>query len=264
VNTLRKFAIELRTAWHLTIEYRIAVFIWIFAMVLPFIMLSAWLAIAESGPVGRFGRNEFIAYYIAVLIVRNMTGVFIIWEQDYDIRQGQLSFKLLKPMNPVVHYLALSLGSKPVRMVLLTPLVIGISLYFPAVKFAFDPVSLLLFGLAMIGNWLILFFIQYITGLLAFWITQSLNVNEMWFMVFSLFSGYLIPLELFPAGLRDVLYASPFRYMLSFSAEVFTGQLTRIEILQGLAIEWFWVGVFYVTYRFVWWRGLRRFSAVGA
>ena len=34
------------------IEYRIMVAIWILTIVLPLIMLAAWLSIAEKGPVG--------------------------------------------------------------------------------------------------------------------------------------------------------------------------------------------------------------------
>jgi ABC-2 type transport system permease protein len=109
-----------------------------------------------------------------------------------------------------------------------------------------------------------LFFIQYTNGLLSFWITQAIGINDMWFGMFSLFSGYLIPLELFPTTLRNALYALPFRYMMSFPVEIFTDQLTLIDILRGLAVQWLWVAVFYVMYRIVWAYGLKKYSAVGA
>jgi ABC-2 type transport system permease protein len=261
---LRKFLVELKASWHLTLEYRIAVFIWIFAMVLPLIMLAGWLSIAESGPVGRFGREDFIAYYIASLFVRNLTGIWVIWEQDRDIRQGRLSFKLLKPMNPIVHYIALGLGSKPIRVGILIPVVLAIPFLIPGVHFVTDPLQLALFVPAVFGAWAIAFLIQYTTGLLGFWISQSLSLHDAWFAVFSLLSGYLIPLELFPPRVRDVLFLTPFRYMLSFPVEIFTKQLNLAQIVQGLAVQWMWLLVFYFLYRFVWARGLKRYSAVGA
>ncbi len=264
MKTLRKFVVEFKASWHLTLEYRIAVFIWIFAMTLPLIMLAGWLSIAEGGPVGRFGREDFIGYYIASLFVRNLTGIWIIWEQDRDIRQGRLSFKLLKPMNPIVHYIALGLGSKPIRVGVVIPVVLIVPLVVPGVRFVTDPLQLALFIPAVLGAWAIVFLIQYTTGLLAFWISQSLSIHDAWFAVFSLLSGYLIPLELFPPALRDLLYVTPFRYMLSFPVEIFTKQLDVARILQGLAVQWMWVAVFYTLYRIVWIRGLKRYSAVGA
>ena len=41
----------------------------------------------------------------------------------------------------------------------------------------------------------------------------------------------------------------PFRYMMSFPIEIFTGQLQITEILSGLSLQWMWVGVFYLLYR---------------
>jgi ABC-2 type transport system permease protein len=86
----------------------------------------------------------------------------------------------------------------------------------------------------------------------------------MWFGIFALFSGYLIPLDLFPPALRNALFAMPFRYMASFPIEIFTNHLAVTEILRGLAIQWAWVLVFFVVYRLVWTRGVKQYSAVGA
>ncbi len=263
-TALRKFAAEYRAAWQLALEYRLAVFIWMFSMVLPLIMLAGWLSIAEDGRVGRFGRTEFIEYYVAAILVRNLTGVWIIWDLDSDIRHGELSFKLLKPMNPIIHYMSQSLSAKPLRLAVLVPMVLAVRAFVPGVHFAANPWRLLLFALAVSGTWAMLFFIQYTNGLLSFWITQAIGINDMWFGLFSLFSGYLIPLDLFPPLLRNALYALPVRYMMSFPVEIFTGQLGTPDIVRGLAVQWTWVTVFYAMYRFVWVRGLKKYSAVGA
>lgn len=259
-----KLALEFRAAWHLAIEYRIAVFIWMFSMALPLIMMAAWLSIAEEGPVVRFSREDFIAYYLAAVLIRNLTGVWIIWEQDADIRYGNLSFRLLKPMNPIFHYIALSWGSKPLRLLIVAPMVLVGAYAIPGVDFVSDPLKAGLFIVSIIATWGILFLLQYTTGLLGFWITQATNLHDVWFAVFSLCSGFLIPLELFPPVVRDLLYFTPFPYMLSFPAEIFTDQLEVSQIAGGLAVQWAWVAAFYGLYRFVWSRGLKRYSAVGA
>src|SRR4029079_2480236 len=139
---LRKFFAEYRAAWHLAMEYRLAVFIWMFSMVLPLIMLAGWLSIAEDGPVVRVGKTEFIAYYVAAILVRNLTGVWIIWDLDSDIRRGEMSFKLLKPLNPIVHYIAQSLSAKPLRLAVLIPMVVAVAYIVPGIHFAVSPAML--------------------------------------------------------------------------------------------------------------------------
>jgi ABC-2 type transport system permease protein len=52
--------------------------------------------------------------------------------------------------------------------------------------------------------------------------------------------------------------------MMSFPIEIFTGRLAHFEILRGLALQWMWVAVFYLVYRMVWVRGVKKYSAVGA
>jgi len=100
--------------------------------------------------------------------------------------------------------------------------------------------------------------------LTGFWITRSLSVNDAWFFTYSLASGYLVPLDLFPPVVRDILWFLPFRYTMSFPVELLMGRLKVAEILPGIVIQWAWVGALYALNRWVWHRGLRRYSAVGA
>jgi len=261
---MRKYFAEFRACWNLVIEYRLQVFIWILTIVLPLIMLAVWLSIAEGGPVAGYDRTRFIAYYLAALIVRNMTGMWFIWEMDSDMRLGNLSFRLLKPMNPIVHYMAIATSSRPIRLLILIPMAIVAVSWVPGLNWATDPLSLLLFVLSLVGAWSILFLMQYTIGLTAFWITRPLSVNDAWFFLYSLTSGYLMPLDLFPPAIRVVLDYLPFRYTMSFPVAILTNRVEGLAILQGIAMQWIWVLAIYGVYRLVWKRGLRRYSAVGA
>ena len=261
---MKKFLAEFRACWNLIIEYRVMVVIWMLTIVLPLIMLAVWLSIAEKGPVAGYDRATFISYYLAALIVRNMTGMWFIWEMDSEMRMGTLSFRLLKPMDPLVHYLAYACSSKPLRVLILGPAAFIALLFLPGLNWVVDPLNLLLFALSLVGALLILFLMQYTIGLTGFWITRSLSINDAWFFTYSLASGYLIPLDLFPPAVRDLLWFLPFRYTMSFSVELLMGRLPLGAILQGIAIQWMWVGVMFALNRWVWRRGLRSYSAVGA
>ena len=79
---MKKFLAEFRASWNLIIEYRVMVLIWMLTIVLPLIMLAVWLSIAEKGAVQGYDRSTFISYYLAALVVRNITGMWFIWEMD--------------------------------------------------------------------------------------------------------------------------------------------------------------------------------------
>src|SRR5688572_23439187 len=148
---MRKFLAEFRACWNLVIEYRLQVFIWILTIVLPLIMLAVWLSVAEDGPVAGYDRTRFIAYYLAALIVRNMTGMWFIWDMDREMRLGELSFRLLKPMNPIVHYMAMATSSRPLRLLILVPMIVAAVAWIPGLNWATDILSLLLFVVSLAG-----------------------------------------------------------------------------------------------------------------
>jgi ABC-2 type transport system permease protein len=261
---MRKFLAEFRACWNLVIEYRLTVVIWMLTIVLPLIMMAAWLSIAARGPVGGYDQTRFVSYYLAALVVRNLTGMWFIWEMDRDMRLGELSFRLLKPMDPMIHYLALALSSKPFRVLVLGPACLIASMVFPGLNWAMDPLRLTLFLASLAGALAILFLMQYTIGLSGFWITRSISLNDAWFFTYSLASGYLVPLDLFPDAIRKILDFLPFRYTMSFPVELLTSRLSPGEILAGIGIQWFWAAALYALSRLVWKRGLLRYSAVGA
>jgi ABC-2 type transport system permease protein len=261
---MKKFLAEFRACWNLIIEYRVTVVIWMLTIVLPLIMMAAWLSIAEKGPVGSYDRNRFISYYLAALVVRNMTGMWFIWDMESDMRLGSLSFRLLKPMDPIIHYLALALSSKPFRVVILGPACIFGAIFFPGLNWATHPLYLFLFIVSMLGAAAILFLMQYTIGLTGFWITRSLSLYDAWFFTYSLASGYLVPLDLFPAIVRDILMFLPFRYTMSFPVELLMGKPTIRAAVLDIIVQWIWAGLIYSFCRWMWRRGLRRYSAVGA
>lgn len=247
----------------LVFVYRAQIIIWIVTGMLPLVMLAAWLALDQGGPVGSFAPRDFVAYYLAAIFVRQMTGVWILWDMDQQIRQGEFSTLLLRPVNPLHHWAVAAMGSKWLRFVLLAP-TLGVAAYVLGARYAFDLATITLFVFALVNAWLLSFLVQYVNGLLAFWITQATAVFDVWFGLWSLFGGYLIPLALMPAAVQRVAFWLPFRYQLAVPLEIILGRLQGADLWVGLGMQWAWIGVMLALYRVLWQRGLRKYSAVGA
>ncbi len=231
---------------------------------MPLIMLGLWTSVAAEAPFGQFGEREFIAYYLAALVVRNVTGSWVVWQLNDDVRRGFLNIKLLRPIHPFVYYMAHHLGSVPLRTAVAIPF--AIILLFTSARdlIITDPARLAVFVASLAGAWMLTFYAMLIIGSLALFIDKSVAVFDIYLGVFSVLSGYLIPLSLLPEWAQDIAAYLPFRYMLAFPVELAIGQLGLATALWELLIQWGFVALL-VAGAFALWRiGIRRYEAYGS
>jgi len=244
-------------------EYRAETVIWMISGSLPLVMMAMWIGLAAGGSVGGYGAADFAAYFLVVFLVRQLTVVWVIWELDHEIRLGELSPKLLRPIDPLWGHVAANLAEKLVRLPLvLVPVFAG--LWWAGARLPLTLESLAGFGLLVGGAWTIKFFQQYATGLLTFWTDQSVGLERVWFTVSMVLSGALAPLDLFPEAVRGVLPYTPFPYLVDVPVQVLLGRLGGAELLQAFAVQAAWALAFVVASRLLWRHGLARYGAVGA
>lgn len=248
----------------LMLEYRASIVIWMLTGVMPLVMLAVWYALSEDGPIAGYSQNDFIAYYLLLTLTRQLTNVWVIWELDYEIRHGDLSIKLLHPINPIHEYIASHLADKVFRLWILIPLAFVAWWLFPTIHYDITPFTMTLFLVALVAAWLLRFLSQYCFGILAFWISQAITLNEIWFAGMLMLGGVVAPLDLFPAPVAAVANYLPFRFMLSFPVEILLGRLSTADILVGTLTLLGWLACAFVVYRWLWSKGIRQFSAFGA
>ncbi|HEY1904686.1 MAG TPA: ABC-2 family transporter protein, partial [Myxococcaceae bacterium] len=126
-----------------------------------------------------------------------------------------------------------------------------------------DPLLWVIFFLSLIGGWLITFLANAAIGTLALWTGSSVKIMDVWLALYMVFSGYLIPVELFPPLIRGAVEVLPFRYQIGFPVELLTRGLDRGAALRLLLGQWIWLAAFLLGVRALWRRGLQRFAAYG-
>ncbi len=262
--TLRAYPTLLRVYWARTLEYRVQIMIWILAGAVPLVMLAVWLSLAREGPIGSFDAGTFVGYYLAAIFLRRMTGVWIIWDLNQDIRTGGLSARLLRPLHPLHYDLARTLASRPLQALLVGP-PIALALYlYPGPQLDLAPINIARVAAATFLALLLEFFFQYAIGLTAFWTSQAIAFYEVWFFLKSLGSGYVIPLALMPEGIQAALRWTPFPFMLSFPLEMLLGRLPPDRIAQGFVAQGLWLALTVVAVAGLWRLGIRQYEAFGA
>jgi ABC-2 type transport system permease protein len=263
VRTLRTIPTLLRVGFAGAVAYRAEFLVWLLSTTMPLVMLALWSAVAREAPVGRFGQKDFVAYYLATLVVRLLSGAWVIWELNMEIRQGTLAFRLLRPIHPLVTYACDNVAALPLRILISLPVAIGLLVWAGGGRLTHDPVVITLFPLMVIGAWLITFLAMSIVGSLAFYIDSAGSLFEVWMVLFGVFSGYLIPLALFPAWVGALARFLPFRYMLAAPVEAIIGMQGRGRVLFELGVQWIFVAVLFLGARVAWRRGVKRFAAFG-
>lgn len=98
--------------------------------------------------------------------------------------------------------------------------------------------------------------------LIAFWQDQVWSLTVMQRFLLAFFGGNMIPLPLLPPGLREACLWLPFYYVGGFAAE-FMVRPQYALLGRGLLVFALWIGIYVVIVKFLWRRGLRRFSGVG-
>jgi ABC-2 type transport system permease protein len=231
--------------------------------------LYVWRAIyADKGSgaqVGAYTLSGMVSYYLLVNFVDALTAVAEDdWQIAADIKDGNISQFLLKPLDYLTYRLCLYLSGRAIyTSVALVPVALFTFYLRDSFVWPADVATAGLFFFSVVLAGLIQFFLAYTLALLAFWV---LDVSTFIFIQFAfeyLASGHLFPLDILPAWLAQLLKFTPYPYLCWFPVSVYLGRVTGAELGQGLAIQAAWVVLGYGLARHVWSRGIRKYSAVG-
>jgi ABC-2 type transport system permease protein len=245
------------------IAYRAEFFVWMLTTNLPLVNLALWSAVAHDAPVQGWGRPDFTAYFLATLVVRLLTGCWVVWEMTYEIREGTIGLRMLRPVHPLLAYSADNLAAMPLRMVLCLP-VFGVLLATSwATHLSHDAAMWALGGLMVLLAWTMTFLVMCLVGTLAFVFQSAASLYDLWLGLYTVFSGYLVPVSLFPPWMQGAVKWLPFRLLLGLPVETLLGRLTRVEALEGVGLQLAWCAGLGVAVHFAWRAGTRRFAAFG-
>ncbi len=231
--------------------------------------LFVWRAIyagkGAEAQVGEYTLKAMVSYYLLVTFIDALTAVAEDdWQIASDIKDGLISQLLLKPVDYLTYRLSLYLSG---RTIYTTVAVVPVALFALHLREYLvapaGPGTLALFLLSLVLAGLLQFFIAYTVALLSFWV---LDISTFVFIQFAfeyIASGHLFPLDILPPALARTLELTPYPYLCYFPASVYLGRLSDAELLRGLLLQVGWVAAGYGLARWVWARGIRRYSAVG-
>jgi ABC-2 type transport system permease protein len=261
-RTIRALPTLLRIGVAETVAYRAEFLVWILTTTQPLIMMSLWTSVARDQAFEGFTADAFVAYFLSTLLVRQLTGNWVAWQMMEEIRQGTMAMRLLRPIHPFFAYVSSHLAAIPFRTFVAAPIAIILLLSSGASQLSHDPVQLALLPVSIGLAWLLTFCILFAIGALAFFMTQTMALANLYFGLYSLLSGYMLPLKLMPR-VAEVAAWLPFRYTLAVPVQIMTEPLTGAELGKLVGAQALWTAIMLFTAVSVWNAGVRKFESVG-
>ncbi len=235
-------------------------------LVSPIIYLAVWTSIASSkGSVNGLTANDFVTYYMSLLIVDQITSNIVIHTFAYKVQDGTLSPELVRPIHPMLtNALVNNIAFKVLNIIGFIPVwIVLFFLYKP--DFSHVTFTGILSAVpALLLGFFVGFLLSAAITSLAFWTTRVYSIHEFYFALSQLFSGQFVPLVLMPKIVQVVAQYLPYQLQIYFPIELILGKLSREQIVQGYIVGLVWLVVAVVVFNWVWRNGVKRYSAVGA
>ena len=229
-----------------------------------FVAYFLWSAVYETQGVSEIGGINFsqmIFYYVLVSCVYQMTrpdmGMIL-----REIYEGSLTKFLVYPTS----FFAFKFAAHLAHMILIflqLLVAVGIYLFFFDLSSPISAINLALGLVSLIIAGFLFFIMMASLELLSFWFESAWALCIMLDFVIGLFGGRILPLELFPAWLKEANEYLPFRYLVSFPVEVIQGTLSNQALAFGFGISIFWCFVITLLAHAIWDRGSYQYTGTG-
>jgi viologen exporter family transport system permease protein len=174
------------------------------------------------------------------------------WLEIADtVYSGQIATDLYRPFDYQFYWLSQDLGRALYHTVLrgIPPFVVGALVFH--LRLPTHPETWLVLAVSLSLAVTVSFALRFMVNLTAFWLVDVRGVSIVASALWTMLSGFVIPLAFFPDTARTVLRALPFAAMVEFPMDVFLERARGVELLNTLVLQAAWAVVLLLAGRLV-------------
>ncbi|MDF2700170.1 MAG: ABC-type transport system, permease component [Haloplasmataceae bacterium] len=248
----KKYIPFLRANLMTMLTYRGTIIAWFLVETFSLVMMIfLWQTIYKGqSEINGFGINEIIIYFLIVGLLGIFASSDAMYTVSEELKQGQISMYLIKPINYKIRVFFGELGNKIGLVSVMIPvsiIVIFIASMIWNLNFDFTIFDLLLFILFIPLAFLLIYEFSYLFGLLSIYTTNVFGLSILLNIIISITSGQLIPLNFYPKSVLFIVSLMPFQYVYNFPANILLGEISYLNAIIGLLILIVWICFFKVV-----------------
>jgi ABC-2 type transport system permease protein len=222
--------------------YRWATFAGVFTNTV-FGFMRAYVFIALFSAVRHIGGYDVKAALTYSFIAQGLIMPLYLWgwyEISDTIQSGQVATDLYRPFDYQLYWLSADLGRAAYHALLrgVPPFLIGALVFH--VRLPEHPLTWIAFLMSCTLAVVVSFALRFMVNLCAFWLLDVRGVQTVSAAVWTVCSGFVAPVALFPDAARTVLHALPFVAMIELPMDVFLERVQGAEVLGTLLLQAVW------------------------
>ncbi|MEM7473410.1 MAG: ABC-2 family transporter protein [Planctomycetota bacterium] len=219
----------------------------------------------EANTLVGYTFQNMVAYYLLSMLGRAFSSMPGLASQTAkQIREGEIKKYLVQPIDMIGFMLLARMAHK---VAYYTIAILPFALVFFLCRGYFEgwPSAevILAFVISLVLAFLLGFLLDLCIGLIGFWFLEVSSLLFVYMLLNFFLSGHMFPLDLLPSPWATFVDYLPFRYLAYFPAAIFLGKVPEDELWQQIGIEFVWLLVMIALARFLYARGVRRYSGFG-
>lgn len=209
--------------------------------------------------------QDMVAYYLLSMLGRafsSMPGLASTIAKQ--IREGEIKKYIVQPIDMIGFML---LGRIAHKIAYYTVATLPFALVFFLCRQYFSgwpsPDVIAAFLLSLIFAFVLGYLLDLCIGLIGFWFLEVSSLLFIYMLMNFFLSGHMFPLDLLPSPWATIVDYLPFKYLAYFPAAIFLGKVDADQLWYQLFIELVWIVALIFVSRFLYGRGLKRYSGYG-
>ncbi|WP_338066329.1 ABC transporter permease [Paenibacillus montanisoli] len=194
----------------------------------------------------------------------------MLWLRDNELFQlitsGNIAYEMCRPSGIYGFWYAKLLAQRLSSALLRCFPILIVTVFLPEpyrLELPPDLLTFLLFLAVLIAGFLMVVALSMLIYISVF-VTMSPGGSLLMFSIFGEFlAGMVIPVPLMPGWMQDIVYLLPFHWTADFPFRVFTGDISKLGALKGLAAQLAWLAALAAFGHYTMNRALRRVVVQG-
>lgn len=207
------------------------------------VLIALYAGKEEVNGLSLQGAINFVAISQALIA---FLWIFGSWDLMASVYDGSIGADLLKPMHLYLLWMARDLGRSLVNLVGRGLLLMAVFALFYSISLPERPEQWIFLPVALVLGWLVSFAWRFLVNLSAFWSPDARGIGRIAFTLVGLFSGFLMPLRLYPDWFVQLCYLTPFPALFNTTVELYLGILSGQALWAALLNQLFWIVVLIV------------------